>query len=319
MSQSPAEAIVLEKLVVRYRGKPAVDGLSLRVPRGSVFALLGDNGAGKSTTMKVLTGQLRPDGGRAEILGLDAWSSADTLRHKLGYVPDRPKLYDWMTVSEMGWFAGAFHRDGFRDRYLDWAGRLGLDPNKKLKDFSKGGYARVGLALALAPDPEVLLLDEPTSGLDLHTRREFLANLVDLAAEGRTILISSHSISELERFASHVGIVQHGKITHATTLDALRGRFRRIGFRYESAPPDLRLVGTVCEASRVGRSVQYTLYDADEQALTALRDDPAVHDYEEGPVNLEDAYAALTRPADHVSAFGGRNGKAEPEPRGAVR
>jgi ABC-2 type transport system ATP-binding protein len=319
MSQPSSDAIVIEKLVVRYRGKPAVDGLNLRVGRGSVFALLGDNGAGKSTTMKVLTGQIRPNGGRAEILGLDAWAAADTLRHKVGYVPDRPKLYDWMTVSEMGWFAGAFHRDGYRDRYLDWAGRLSLDPNKKLKDFSKGGYARVGLALALAADPDVLLLDEPTSGLDLHTRREFLANLVDLAAEGRTILISSHSISELERFASHVGIVQHGKITHATTLDALRNRFRRVAFRYEAAPPDLRLIGRVCETSRVGRSVQVLLQDVDAAALAAFRDDPAVSDYEESAVNLEDVYAALTRPTADVPAFGERNGSADREPRGALR
>lgn len=319
MSVPPAEAITIDKLVVRFRGKPAVDGLSLRVPRGSVYALLGDNGAGKSTTMKVLTGQIRPDGGTASILGLDAWNSADTLRHKLGYVPDRPKLYDWMTVGEMGWFAGAFHQTGFRDRYLDWAGRLGLDPNKKIKDFSKGGYARVGLALALAPDPEVLLLDEPTSGLDLHTRREFLANLVDLAAEGRTILISSHSISELERFASHVAVVQHGKVSHAATLDGLRGRFRRVGFRYDTAPPDVRLIGTVCEASRVGRSVQYILQDADPAGLAALRDDPAVSDYEDGPVGLEDVYAALTRPADHAPAFGERNGAADRDRQGVLR
>jgi ABC-2 type transport system ATP-binding protein len=319
MSQSSSDAIVIEKLLVRYRGKPAVDGLNLRVSRGSVFALLGDNGAGKSTTMKVLTGQIRPDAGRAEILGLDAWGSSDTLRHKVGYVPDRPKLYDWMTVSEMGWFAGAFHRAGYRDRYLDWAGRLSLDPNKKLKDFSKGGYARVGLALALAADPEVLLLDEPTSGLDLHTRREFLANLVDLAAEGRTILISSHSISELERFASHVGIVQGGKVTHATTLDGLRNRFRRIAFRYDALPPDLTLIGHICEMNRVGRSVQVLLQDVDASALASFRDDPAVTDYEESAVNLEDVYAALTRPAAEVPSFGERNGAVVRPTRGALR
>lgn len=316
---APPEAIRIDDLTVRYRGKPAVLGLTLHVPRGSVYALLGDNGAGKSTTMKVLTGQIRPDAGAARILGLDCWAHADTLRHKLGYVPDRPKLYDWMTVSEIGWFTGAFHRGGFRDRFLDWAGKLGLDPGKKIKEFSKGGYARVGLALALAADPEVLLLDEPTSGLDLHTRREFLANLVDLAAEGRTILISSHSISELERFASHAALVHGGRITHAGTLDQLRGRFLRVGFRYESAPPDVRTVGTVCETARVGRSVQHLLMDPDPDALAALRHHPDLHDFEESAVNLEDVYAALTRPPQADPPPAERNGVSDRHPQGVLR
>ena len=296
MATQPADAIVLDDLVVRFRGKVAVNRMNLKVPRGSVFALLGDNGAGKSTSMKVLTGQIRPDSGGASILGQDSWAFADSLRHKVGYVPDRPKLYDWMTVSEIGWFTGAFHKPGFRDRFLDWSLRLDLDPSKRLKDFSKGGYARVSLALALAIDPEVLLLDEPTSGLDLHTRREFLANLVDLAAEGRTILISSHSISELERFASHVGIVQHGTVTHSTTLDELKARFKRVGFRYDGTAPDLDSLGVVCESARVGRSVQHLIRDPNERALNELKHDPNIHDYEETSVGLEDVYAALTRP-----------------------
>lgn len=313
---APTEAIRIHNLTVRYRGKPAVQGMNLSVPRGSVYALLGDNGAGKSTTMKVLTGQIRPDAGTATIFGADCWAHADALRHKLGYVPDRPKLYDWMTVAEIGWFTGAFHRPGFRDRFLDWAGKLSLDPGKKIKDFSKGGYARVGLALALAADPEVLLLDEPTSGLDLHTRREFLANLVDLAAEGRTILISSHSISELERFASHAGVVLGGQVTHAGTLDALRGRFRRVAFRYEVAPPDVRAVGVVCESARVGRSVTHLLMDPDPDALAGLRRHSDVLDFEESAVNLEDVYAALTRPPQiESSPFADRAGVVRQEVR----
>src|SRR5262245_55920634 len=117
---SDDDVILTDKLVVRFRGKAALDGFSVRVPRGSVYALLGDNGAGKSTCMKVLTGLLRPDRGSASILGLDSWALAYDLRHRVGYVPDRPKLYDWMTVPEIGWFAAGFHRPGFLPRYEEW-------------------------------------------------------------------------------------------------------------------------------------------------------------------------------------------------------
>ncbi len=134
----PDDAIEIEKLVVRYRGKPALDGLELRVPRGSVFAFLGDNGAGKTTTMKILTGQTPPDSGRAAILGVDCWAHATDLRHRVGYMPERPRFYDWMTVNDIGWFTAAFHKPGFLDRYKAGAERLGLDPTKRLKDLSKG-------------------------------------------------------------------------------------------------------------------------------------------------------------------------------------
>src|SRR5256714_9985011 len=222
------DVIVAERLVVRYRGKTALDGLGLRVPRGAVYAFLGDNGAGKTTTMKVLTGLVPPDAGRAEILGRNCWSRAQELRHRVGYMPERPRFYDWMTVSEIGWFTASFHLPGFLPRYREWADRLGLDPGERLKDLSKGGYARVGLALALAPDPEVLLLDEPTSGLDLLTRREFLASLTDLAASGRTVLISSHSIAELERACTHVRLLKDGKMILSNPLDELRKKVRRV-------------------------------------------------------------------------------------------
>src|SRR4051812_2047740 len=222
------DVIVAARVVVRYRGKTALDGLDLRVPRGAVYAFLGDNGAGKTTTMKVLTGLAPADAGRAEILGLDCYARALELRHRVGYMPERPRFYDWMTVADTGWFTASFHRPGFLSRYREWTDRLGLDPDKRLKELSKGGYARVGLALALAPDPEVLLLDEPTSGLDLLTRREFLASLMELAATGRTILISSHSIAELEKACSHAGLLKDGKMILSTTLDDLRMKVRRI-------------------------------------------------------------------------------------------
>jgi ABC-2 type transport system ATP-binding protein len=287
------DVIVAHNLVVRYRGKAALDGLDLLVPRGAVYAFLGDNGAGKTTTMKVLTGLAPADAGRAEILGRDCWACARELRHRVGYVPERPRFYDWMTVADIGWFTASFHKPGFLPRYREWADRLGLDPAKRLKDLSKGGYARVGLALALAPDPEVLLLDEPTSGLDLLTRREFLASLVDLAAAGRTVLISSHSIAELERACTHVGLLRDGKMILSSTLDELRKTVRRISLRFADRPPDPAGLGTVLERNGTGRFWQVLVQGPDPGAVAALRQSPGVSDFEDAAVSLEEVYAAL--------------------------
>src|SRR5438874_2531728 len=156
-----------------------------------------------------------------------------------------------------------------------------------------GGYARVGLALALAPDPEVLLLDEPTSGLDLLTRREFLASLVDLAASGRTVLISSHSIAELERASTHVGLLREGKMILSSTLDELRKKVRRVSLRFADAPPDPTGLGTVLERNGTGRFWQVLVQDPDPGAIAALRERPGVSDFEDVAVTLEEGDAAL--------------------------
>jgi ABC-2 type transport system ATP-binding protein len=286
-------AIEIERLVVRYRGKTALDGLNLRVPRGAVYAFLGDNGAGKTTTMKILTGQVPPDTGRAAILGLDCWGRATDLRHRVGYMPERPRFYDWMNVGDTGWFTAAFHKPGFLPRYREWTERLGLDPAKRLRDLSKGGYARVGLALALATDPEVLLLDEPTSGLDLLTRREFLASLADLAATGRTVFITSHSIAELERACTHVGLLRDGKMILHAPLEEVRKMFRRVSLRFTDAPPDPSGLGTVLERNGTGRFWQVLVQNPDPGALAALRQRPDLSDIEDVPVSLEEVYAGL--------------------------
>jgi ABC-2 type transport system ATP-binding protein len=238
------------------------------------------------------------------ILGLDCWTRATELRHRVGYMPERPRFYDWMTVANIGWFTASFHRPGFLQRYREWAERLGLDDDKKLKDLSKGGYARVGLALALAPDPEVLLLDEPTSGLDLLTRREFLASLVELAASGRTILISSHSIAELEKACTHVGLLRDGKLILSTTLEELRKKVRRLSLRFSDQPPDPGALGTVLERNGTGRFWQVLVQDPDPVAVAALRERAGVSDFEDVPVSLEEVYAALMARSANGTAGG---------------
>jgi ABC-2 type transport system ATP-binding protein len=241
----------------------------------------------------MLAGLLQPDAGLATVLGLDCWRDAAKLRLRVGYVPERPRFYDWMTVAEIGWFTSGFHAPPYLARYHERLSAFQLDARQRLRELSKGQYAKVGLALALAADPEVLILDEPTSGLDLLVRREFLANMAGLAAEGRTILISSHQIAEVERVASHVAFLARGKLLLATTLDELRQRVVRFRLRYEEQPPDAAPLGTVLQRNGTGRLWQAVVRDPDRTAVEALREAEGVHDFEESPLGLEEVYCAL--------------------------
>ena len=311
--------IAAHGLTKRFGGKTAVDHLDLAVPAGSVYALLGDNGAGKSTTIRMLTGLLPSDGGRAEIFGLDCWAAAPVLRRRVGYVPEKPRFYDWMTVKEIGWFTSGFHAPGYLPRYLDLVQRFRLDGSARLKTLSKGGYAKVGLALALAFEPEVLILDEPTSGLDLFIRREFLSSMVELAGAGRTILISSHGVAEVERVASHAAFLAEGRLLLAAPLDELRRRFVRVRLRFEAGQPDGAALGQLLDKEVSGRQWQAVLLDADRAALDALRQRPDLEDVEESPLTLEDMYTALlARYHTAAPAAAPTNGRAHAEERAAA-
>ena len=285
--------IELHKVSKTYPGKKALDSLSLSIPAGAIFALLGDNGAGKSTTIRILNGLTPPDRGHARILGRDTWRHASELRQRIGYVPERPKFYDWMSIRQIGWFTSGFQGAGYLDRYLNLVKQFLLDPGAKLSVLSKGQYAKVGLALALAINPEVLILDEPTSGLDLLVRREFLASMVRLAGEGRTILICSHQVAEIERIASHVAFLHAGRVLLTAPLESLRDLLVRIRLRCEAGRPDGSLLGTVLQEQRVGGKWQMILREPNRAALDRLRLTLGIHDYEEAPLALEEIYVAL--------------------------
>ena len=245
MQMRTGAVIQVQGLTKRYRNQTAVDGLSLSVPEGSIFGLLGENGAGKTTTIQMLLGLVKPDGGRIDVLGLDPARQGFEVRRRIGYVPEVPVLYDWMTVAEIGWFAAGFHLDSQRDhrRLSDAVCRV--DPrvrparrSGRSRQLSKGMRAKVSLALALASDPPLLVLDEPTSGLDVLVRREFLESMVDLAGAGRTVLLSSHQIGEVERVASHVALMHQGRLIRVEPLDELKSQdIPALGDVHQPRPP----------------------------------------------------------------------------------
>ncbi|WP_435017435.1 ABC transporter ATP-binding protein [Tundrisphaera sp. TA3] len=303
MSQD--SAIRIDGLTVRYRGRAAVDGLGFEVPVGSVFGLLGENGAGKSTTIKTLLGLIRPDAGKVEVLGLDPSRKGEEVRRLVGYVPEMPTLYDWMTVAEIGWFASGFRpgapggAEGSQARYAELARGFDLPTGRKIKALSKGMRAKVGLSLALAFDPALLILDEPTSGLDLLVRREFLESMVDLAGAGRTVLLSSHQVAEVERVASHVALIHQGKLILAEPLDDLKARTFRVSFTLDGPfrPGGLPLgpAWQLVDADDAPRQSRWLMHAADRGVLTTLLDLPGVTGLEVETPSLEEIYIAYMR------------------------
>jgi ABC-2 type transport system ATP-binding protein len=297
--------IQVNGLTKRYGNQKAVDGLSLSVPEGSIFGLLGENGAGKTTTIQTLLGLIRPDAGRTEVLGLDPARRGLDVRRQTGYVPESPVLYDWMTVAEIGWFAAGFHIDSqgttssYQYRYTELTRGFDLPATKKIKALSKGMRAKVSLSLALASDPALLILDEPTSGLDVLVRRDFLESMVDLAGAGRTVLLSSHQISEVERVASHVALLHKGKLILTEPLDELKSRTFLLSVTFASrdhpsAPPEGRTVQLI-DASDAPRQAHWLVRAADPAACEIVRALPGVEGLEIETPSLEEIYIGYMR------------------------
>jgi ABC-type multidrug transport system ATPase subunit len=283
----------LDRVTKSYGSHVALRDVSLEVPPGVVFALLGENGAGKTTALKLLLGLEQPDEGRAEVLGRDSGREGLEIRRRVGYVSERPALYEWMTVAEIGWFTAGFFDGAFLPRYRELIAQYDLPADRKLKALSKGMRAKVALSLALAHEPTLLVLDEPTSGLDTMVRREFLESMVDLAGAGRTVLLSSHQIAEVERVADYVAIISHGRLVLVERVDALKEEIRELTVTLANgapAPPTVR--GEILRRRHRARQWQLLVrYLADEH-LDALRANEAVAAVESRTPALEEIFVA---------------------------
>jgi ABC-2 type transport system ATP-binding protein len=287
------------KVTKRYRGQTALDQVSFEIPAGVVVALLGENGAGKTTTIRILLGLTQPDAGESEVLQLDSRRQGEEIRRRVGYVPERPTLYEWMTIAEHGWFAAGFYPSGYLPRYRDLIKQFELPGDRKIKDLSKGMRGKVALALGMAHEPELLILDEPTSGLDPLVRREFLESMVDVAATGRTVLLSSHQISEVERVADIVVIIKQGKLLAIEKLDDLKNHTRELTLTLNNGTPLLSDVpGDVIFGREHERQWRLLVRHLDENRLELFRSLAQVRDLEIRTPNLEEIFVGYMRSDD---------------------
>ena len=290
-----------QQITKRFGKQVALDQISFSGEPGEVIAVLGENGAGKTTALKILLGLLPPDGGASRVLGLNSQTHGEEIRRKVGYMPDRPALYDWMTVAEIGWFAAGFYPLGYQQRYQNLIQRFELPADKAIKNLSKGMQGKVSLALAMAHEPELLVLDEPTSGLDPLVRREFLESMIDVASTGRTVLLSSHQIAEVERVADKIAIIRQGKLALFESLEVLKNRVQDVVITtdgIEILPPEMPNGVTILSARRRDRIWELIVRDLDESGREILTADPTILDVEIRTPSLEQIFVACMTSKD---------------------
>lgn len=255
----------------RFGKTPALSDVSFKIPQGVVCAILGANGAGKSTAIRLMLGLDDPDTGNAEVLGMNSVTDALEIRSRVGYLADQPPLYEWMTVDEIGWFAAGFYPKGFTAEYDRLVAKFDLDGDRRVSELSKGMRAKVALSLAMSHRPDLLILDEPTSGLDPLVRREFLESMIDVSAQGRTVLLASHQVSEVERVADVVIILLNGRVVCMERPDELKRTTLEVVLNLESAESDVpQLPGDILAHVAFGHEHVWMVRDADEARLSAF-------------------------------------------------
>jgi ABC-2 type transport system ATP-binding protein len=249
----------MSDLVIQTRGltrffgaTAAVRDLDLQVPRGSVFAFLGRNGSGKSTTIRMLLGLLPPSRGQAALLGCDCRSLTTDVRARVGYLAEDHPLYGWMTVRQIGEFQAAFYPRWNPKTFAGVVDHFALRSSARVRQLSRGERAGLSLALTLAPDPELLVLDDPAMGLDPVARRALLESMVYLTRrEGRTIFFSTHELNDVERVADWLAVLDHGQLRACCTLETFRSRLQHIRLTFHHAPPKLPALPGLLRATRM--------------------------------------------------------------------
>lgn len=222
---SAIEATGLSK---RFGKTLALDGLDLTVPTGTVHGFLGPNGSGKSTTIRVLLGLIRANAGRASVLGGDPWRDAVALHRRIAYVPGETTLWPNLTGGQAIDIVGSLRGDHDPARIAHFVERFDLDPSKKARSYSKGNRQKVALIAALASRAELFIFDEPTSGLDPLMEQVFRECVEEIRADGRTVLLSSHFISEVQRLCDDVTIIRKGRTVEVSPVQGeqdLEARF----------------------------------------------------------------------------------------------
>ena len=279
-----------EEVTVRYGRRAALDQVSLAVGDGEVYALLGLNGAGKSSLVRCLLGAQRPTAGSARLLGRDTWQERTAVLAEVGVVPEEPDAPPTMTARQLSRFCSRLYPTWDAEGLEARLKRFGVSATTPFGKLSKGQKGQVSLALALASSPRLLVLDDPTLGLDAVARKAVFEELIgELADRGTTVFITTHDLAGVERIADRVAVLRQGKLVLDEEIEVLKHRFRRLSFPAAKREPRLEALAPVAVAAR-GWGVEAVVSNYDEERLSAS----AEEEPEVSALTLEEIFIALT-------------------------
>jgi ABC-2 type transport system ATP-binding protein len=293
MNQAETPAIRIADMTVRYGRRVAVDAASLTVPRGSVYALLGRNGAGKSSLVRCALGQQRATSGNAELLGEDSWKHRTRLMERIGVVAEDADAPPEMRVQQLGAFCASLYSrwDGKAfDARLD---RFGIAQRARFGELSKGQKKQVSLALALATAPQVIVLDDPTLGLDVVARKSLFDEVIaELADRGTTVFLTTHDLAGVEGIADRIAIMNGGRIVLEEELETLKGRFRRIRFAAQPVALESASFRTALVRSW-GAGTEAIVSNYDDLTFERLRSNATIQTADVSAMTLEEIFIAV--------------------------
>ena len=286
-----------------FGGRCVVDELNLSIARGSIFGFLGRNGAGKSTTIRLLLGLLEPTRGNSHVLGTDSLRLTPQDRARIGYLPEGHHVYGWMSVEECGRFQRSFYKSWNDDIFRAVLSHFRLDTKTKSGNLSRGQRAGLCLAMVLAPEPELLILDDPALGLDPVARRSLIQSMLFVTRKAeRTILFSSHMLSDVERVADEIAVLDGGNLRASCSLETFRQQVRQISLRHGSIPIELPKLNGLLQTFRTEGEISLTIANLDKAEEEALRALPGVS-FEEVQLGLEEAFIAYVGERGEKSFF----------------
>lgn len=288
-------AIQTQKLTKHYGRQCVVNHLNLRIPTGCVYGLLGRNGAGKSTSIKMLMGLVHPEYGSAKLLGEAVRELRPETRGRIAYLAEGHPLYPWMTVKQCVDFCAPFYPKWNQRMVEQVLDHFALASRQKVKHLSRGQRGQLALTLAVAPDPDLLILDDPTLGLDPTVRRDFLDSIVQIIQRpGRTILFSSHILPDIERVADRIGVMLDGVLRVDCPTEVFKQSVVKIVCEFEQSVPSVPTMYGLLQHRQIGKKIELSFvhFGSEQRSQVEGLRPKKIEDIS---LSLEDAFIEYTR------------------------